>query len=380
MTVLGFHNGRIVLPEGVVESVRIDIGEDRIDGVLTGDGGSQVDSPAIDLAGGWLVPGFIDTQVNGGCNVLFNDSPDVSGLARISAAHARFGTTAMLPTLISAPRETIARALDAVDDAIDAGVPGVIGVHIEGPFLNESRRGIHDAGQFRPLEDNLVELLTRKRRGRVMVTLAPECNSSASVRALVDAGVIVSVGHSNAGYDDMQQAIANGVRGVTHLFNAMSPFHHRNPGVVGAALEDRTLWCGLIADGAHAHPAAIRVALAARGAERFMLVTDAMPTVGSAHKRFTLNGEEITVRGGVCVNAQGTLAGSDLDMASAIRNTVSFGIDPVTAFSMASASPAAFLGLEASHGALAAGRRADMVWLDADFSPQATWIGGQRVS
>lgn len=379
MTVLAFRNGRILLPGGIAESARIEIGNDRIDAVLSGDEAGTGLGPSVDLGGGWLVPGFVDTQVNGGGGVLFNDSPDVASLARISAAHARFGTTALLPTLISAPRETIARALDAVDEAIASGVPGVIGIHVEGPFLNEARRGIHDAGQFRPLEDELIALLTRPRKGKVMVTLAPECNAPDAVRALVEAGVIVSIGHSNASYEDVRLAIANGVRGVTHLFNAMSPFHHRHPGVVGAVLEDRSLWCGLIVDGAHAHPAAIRVALAARPADRFMLVTDAMPTVGSERKRFVLNGEEITVRDGVCVNAEGTLAGSDLDMATAIRNSVELGMAPHVAFSMATHNPAEFLGLESSRGAIARGHHADLVWLDADFRTQATWIGGQRV-
>lgn len=234
MTVLAFRNGRILLPGGIAESARIEIGNDRIDAVLSGDEAGTGLGPSVDLGGGWLVPGFVDTQVNGGGGVLFNDSPDVASLARISAAHARFGTTALLPTLISAPRETIARALDAVDEAIASGVPGVIGIHVEGPFLNEARRGIHDAGQFRPLEDELIALLTRPRKGKVMVTLAPECNAPDAVRALVEAGVIVSIGHSNASYEDVRLAIANGVRGVTHLFNAMSPFHHRHPGVVGA--------------------------------------------------------------------------------------------------------------------------------------------------
>ncbi|SFF72819.1 N-acetylglucosamine-6-phosphate deacetylase [Novosphingobium sp. CF614] len=383
MTVLAFRNGRILLEDGMAENVRIESGDDRIEAVLSdagaGAGVEGATGPSIDLAGGWLVPGFVDTQVNGGRDVLFNDCPDVAGIARISAAHARFGTTALLPTLISAPRDIIARALDAVDEAIETGVPGVVGIHVEGPFLNEARRGIHDAGQFRPLEGELIALLTKPRRGAVMVTLAPECNSPEAVRALVEAGVIVSIGHSNATYADVRLAIANGARGVTHLFNAMSPFHHRNPGVTGAVLEDRSLWCGLIVDGAHVHPAAIRVALAARPEDRFMLVTDAMPTVGSERKRFMLNGEEITVRDGVCVNARGTLAGSDLDMATAVRNTVRLGVAPHRAFAMASTNPARFLGIEASHGRIAVGKRADFVWLDADFRPQATWIGGQRV-
>lgn len=379
MTTLAFRNGRILLPEGQAEVASIAVAGAHIADVLSTASAPGDPAGTIDLDGGWLVPGFIDTQVNGGDDVLFNDSLDVSGLARISAAHARFGTTAMMPTLISASEDIISRALDAVDEAIEARIPGIVGVHIEGPFLNEMRRGIHDATRFCALEGRVAELLMRPRKGRVMVTLAPECNEPEAIQALVAAGVIVSVGHSNATYDEMRRAIDDGVRGVTHLFNAMSPFHHRDPGVVGATLDDRSLWCGLIADGAHVHPAAIRLALAARGPERLMLVTDAMPTVGSTQKRFVLNGEEITVRDGVCVNPNGTLAGSDLDMASAIRNVVSYGIAPEAAFAMASAAPAAFLGLEDRYGEIAVGKRADLVWLDTDFRVVTTWIGGRQM-
>lgn len=379
MTALAFRNGRILLPEGEVGAMCLQLADDHIAQVVNADVADADAVGAIDLQGGWLVPGFIDTQVNGGGDVLFNDSPDFAALARISAAHVPFGTTAMMPTLISATEDTIARALDAVDEAIEAGVPGIVGVHIEGPFLNDKRRGIHDATRFCALGGRVADLLMRERKGKVMVTLAPECNEPRAIQALVAAGVIVSVGHSNATYDEMRRAIGDGVRGVTHLFNAMSPFHHRNPGVVGATLDDRSLWCGLIADGAHVHPAAIRLALAARGPERLMLVTDAMPTVGSAQKRFVLNGEEITVRDGVCINPNGTLAGSDLDMASAIRNVVSYGIAPEAAFAMASAAPAAFLGLEDRYGTIAVGKRADLVWLDADFRAVATWIGGRQM-
>lgn len=374
MTRLSFRNGQIVAGRTWLDSARFDM-----EGPLLRAIGPQ-DDDALDLEGGWLAPGFIDTQVNGGGDVLFNDDLSVDAIVRIGRAHARYGTTAFLPTLISAPLGDIAVALDAVDAAIDAGVPGVVGIHVEGPFLNDARKGIHDAGQFRSLDEDALALLTRPRRGVVMVTLAPECNDEAYIRRLIAADVIVSIGHSNASYAQARRAIDAGARGVTHLFNAMSPLHHREPGVVGAALEDQSLYCGLIVDGAHAHPAAIRVALAARPHDRFMLVTDAMPTVGSADKYFMLNGERISVQNGVCVNADGILAGSDLDMARAVRNLVQMDVAPLTAFAMASANPAAFLGLADSRGALAVGFRADFVWLDRDFQVRGTWIGGQRVA
>lgn len=373
MSLWSFANGHILCADGVRDAAGFEIDAAVIRMIV------PPSQAPVDLAGGWLVPGFVDTQVNGGGDTLFNDDLTVEGIARIGAAHARYGTTAFLPTLISASLEDIDAALNAVDAAIAANVPGVVGIHVEGPFLNDARKGIHDAGRFRPLDAAALDLLTRPRQGVVMVTLAPERNDPAAITALVRAGVIVSIGHSNGTYADTRRAVDAGARGVTHLFNAMSPFHHREPGVVGAVLEDQALWCGLIVDGAHVHDAAIRVALAARPHDRFMLVTDAMPTVGSAEKQFTLNGERITVENGVCVNADGVLAGSDLDMARAVHNMVRLGTAPETAFAMAAAYPAAFLGLSDRYGAIAPGQRADWVWLDADYLVRGTWIGGRRV-
>ncbi|MCI4592652.1 N-acetylglucosamine-6-phosphate deacetylase [Sphingobium sp. BYY-5] len=374
MSVIGFRNGRIL-----TRDAELDGGAFELDGALIG-ALKHADGEALDLDGGWIVPGFIDTQVNGGGGVLFNDQPDVDTIARIGAAHAPYGTTAFLPTLISCPLPVIAQALEAVDQAIEQGVPGVVGIHVEGPFLNASRKGIHDAENFRPLDEEALTLLTAPRRGRVLVTLAPEQNDVAAIRALVEAGVIVSIGHSNATYAQARAAIDAGATGVTHLFNAMSPLHHREPGVVGAALENQALYCGLIIDGAHMHPAAARIALAARPLDRFLLVTDAMPSVGNAIKEFMLNGERITVKNGVCVNEAGTLAGSDLDMALAVRNTHELGLSLRDAVAMAAANPAAFLGLGAERGMLAPGFRADFVWLDRELNVRGTWIGGKRVA
>lgn len=375
MSITGFHNGCILTGRDRLDDAALHISGQLISEVVPGGGRST----GIDLEGGYIVPGFIDTQVNGGGGILFNERIDVAGIRRIGEAHARFGTTAFLPTLISAPLDDVALALDVVDQAIESGVPGVVGIHVEGPFLSDARRGIHDSAHFRPLDDEAVALLTRPRWGIVMVTLAPESNDPSAIDALVRAGVIVSIGHSDATYAQTRAAIDAGARGVTHLFNAMSPLHHREPGVVGAVLEDETLYCGLIVDGAHVHPAAIRVALAARPHDRFMLVTDAMPTVGSHDKSFVLNGENIRVEDGVCVNEEGTLAGSDLDMAQAVRNMHRLGVPLEEAVAMATANPAAFLGLSDRIGVLAPNRRADFVWLDRDLRVRGTWIGGQRV-
>lgn len=372
----GFRNGTIVAQDGIHDQLTFEIEAGRIVGT-----NAVADAEnAIDLGGGWLVPGFIDVQVNGGGGVLFNDMPDVQAIAQIAAAHVQYGTTAFLPTLISGTPDVIERAMDAVDAAIEQGVPGVIGIHVEGPFLNADRKGIHNAENFRTLDEGALALLTRSRRGVVMVTLAPERNDVEAIRTLTGAGVIVSIGHSNATYAEARSAIDAGATGVTHLYNAMSPLHHREPGLVGAAMEDRSLYCGLIIDGVHVHSAALQIAFAARPRDRFMLVTDAMPTVGSATKAFVLNGEQITVQNGVCVNAAGTLAGCDLDMSQAVRNTHALGISLAETLAMASANPAAFLGLSDRLGALAPGFQADYVWLDSELKVRGTWIGGQRLA
>lgn len=372
-----FHNGRVALPTGAVGAADIAIADGAILSV-TPAAGTPADE-AVDLAGGWLLPGFVDTQVNGGGGVLFNDQVDVEAIAAIGAAHARFGTTAFLPTLISDTPVQIASALAAVDTAIEQGVPGVVGIHIEGPFINEVKRGIHEAHRIRRLDDAILATLTAPHHGRVMLTLAPELCDEDDIRTLARHGVIVSAGHSDATYDEAQRAIGAGLTGFTHLFNAMSPLHHRNPGAVGAAFDSDT-YCGLIVDNVHLHPAVVRLAIHAKGKDRIMLVTDAMPSVGTNDSEFTLQGKRIAVKDGVCIFEDGTLAGTHLDMASALRKTVEVtGLSVPDVSAMASATPAAFLSLEDRIGAIAPGQRADWVWLDADLAPRATWIGGRIV-
>lgn len=373
-----FHNGWVALPDGAVGAADIAVTDGAVTAVTPNGAGSA--DQVIDLEGGWLLPGFIDTQVNGGGGVLFNDKVDVAAIAAIGAAHARFGTTAFLPTLISDTPAQIAAAMAAVDAAIEQGVPGVIGIHIEGPFINELKRGIHEAHRIRRLDDDTLATLTAPRRGRVMLTLAPELCDEEDIRTLVRHGVIVSAGHSDATYDDAHRAIGAGLTGFTHLFNAMSPLHHREPGAVGAAFDSDT-YCGLIVDDVHLHPAVVRLAVRAKGIDRIMLVTDAMPSVGTDDSEFTLQGKRIAVKDGVCIFEDGTLAGTHLDMAAALRKTVEVtGLAVPDVSAMASATPAAFLSLQDSIGAIAPGHRADWAWLDAALRPRATWIGGKNIS
>lgn len=370
-------NGRVLLPDGFVDGRAIVLDAGRIAAVVE-EADLQPGTERHDLGGGLLVPGFIDTQVNGGGGVLFNDAPTADTIRAIGRAHRSFGTTGFLPTLISDDLSVIRAGIEAVETAIDEGVPGVLGIHIEGPFLNEHRKGIHDADKIRELDEEGLAVLTSMRRGRTMVTVAPECTTPEMIARLVDAGVVVSAGHSNGKYADVAAAIEAGLSGITHLFNAMSPLGAREPGVVGAGLENETIWCGIIVDGHHVSPTTLKLALRCKPPEKFMLVTDAMPSVGSATKEFVLQGKRISARDGVCVDSRGTLAGSDLDMAWAIRNAVRLlGIAPETAFLMASRAPAEFLGMEQDRGVIAIGRCADLALLDDNLLVRETWIAGE---
>jgi N-acetylglucosamine-6-phosphate deacetylase len=323
----------------------------------------------------WLAPGFIDTQVNGGGSILFNDTPTPDAIATIVRAHRKFGTTALLPTLITDVPETTAKAIRAVDEAA-ASMPGVIGIHLEGPFLSPERPGVHDPRRLRRPNDDDLAMITAKRRGVTLVTLAPEQVPSGFVSALASAGVRVALGHSMATYVETRAAMADGLTGFTHLFNAMRPLASREPGPVTAALENPAAWFGMIVDGVHVDPAVLRLAL--RGLAQPMLVTDAMPPVGANGSAFTLYGDEITVRDGRCLRRDGTLAGSMLDMASAVRNSVDLlGVGLTDALRFASSNPANFLGLGHSLGRLAPDYRADLVAFDpTSIEVVSTWVAG----
>ncbi len=379
MTATAFVGGEILAGGRFVEGRALLVEGERIAAIVAE---AEVPEGAerVQLDGARLLPGFVDIQVNGGGGVLFNDDPSVATIRTIAETHARFGTTALLPTLISDELDKVAAAIDAVERAIAEGVPGVIGIHLEGPFLSTDRKGVHDETKFRPFLEEHVELMSRLRGGTTVVTLSPEQASPPVIRALADRGVRVCAGHTNASYAMMRAALDAGVTGFTHLFNAMSPLTSREPGVVGAALEDRESWCGLIVDGHHVSPVTLRLALRCKPLDRFMLVTDAMPSVGMEDGCFYLQGRRIHVEAGTCRADDGTLAGSDLDMARALRNTVeTLGLDLAQAAAMASAYPAAFLGRDADHGALREGARADFVVLDAALRLRSTWIGGLRV-
>lgn len=377
MNRLALVNGGVLTDRGIAPGLAVLVEDAHIVAVVPE---HELPSSGVqrhDLQGATLLPGFIDCQVNGGGGVLFNNATDVEALQRIGAAHRQFGTTAFLPTLISDDAGRMARAIDATRQAIAQGVPGVLGIHLEGPYLAPARKGTHDAGKFRVPDADEIALATSLDNGLSLITLAPERVGPDIVRALVARGAIVCAGHTAASYEEAVAGIAAGVSGFTHLFNAMSPLTGREPGAVGAALESPEAWCGIIVDGHHVHPASLRVALAAKPRGKVFLVTDAMPPVGADDPSYELYGETITARDGVLRNAAGALAGSALDMAAAVRNTVRMlGLPLDEAARMASTYPARFLGLEASHGRIAAGCRADLVALDDTLQVRTVWTGG----
>jgi N-acetylglucosamine-6-phosphate deacetylase len=325
----------------------------------------------------WLAPGFIDLQVNGGGDVLFNDQPSAQSARTIAAAHRRRGTTGLLPTLISDSAEKMQRALEAVN-ALVGSEPGILGLHLEGPYLSPEKPGVHDRRQLRQPSPDELAMLTAPRDGVLLVTLAPEIVPAGFIAQLVASGIRVSLGHSMASYQQTRAAMAEGLTGFTHLFNAMRPLSSREGGPIAQALESPDAWYGLIVDGVHVDPAMLRLAL--RGLGHPMLVSDAMPPVGGHRSSFRLHGDTIAVRDGYCVRDDGTLAGTVLDMAAAVKNCVRLlGVPLPDALRFASTHPATFLGLGQTLGRLAPGYRADVVAFDAtDMTVVGTWVAGQE--
>jgi N-acetylglucosamine-6-phosphate deacetylase len=325
--------------------------------------------------GAWLAPGFIDLQVNGGGDVLFNDQTTAEGVCAIAVAHRKFGTTGLLPTLITDSREKVGLALHTAA-AVVGREPGVLGLHLEGPYLSPEKPGVHDTRHIRrPAADDL-SLLTAPRNGVLLVTLAPEVVPPGFIAQLTAAGVRVSLGHSMATYQQTRAAMAEGLKGFTHLFNAMRPLASREPGPIAQALESTDAWYGLIVDGVHVDPAMLRLAL--RGLGHPLLVTDAMPPVGGSRSSFTLHGENITVRDGRCLTDEGSLAGTVLDMATAVKNCIRLlGVPLPAALRFASANPATFIGLDHMLGKLVPGYRADLVAFDPNnMTVLTTWVAG----
>ncbi len=353
----------------------------KISGIVASDEVPD-DAERVALSGGMLVPGFIDLQVNGAGGVLFNEDRTVEGLERLCAANFQFGTTALLPTLITDTREVTREALDAGAAAHAAGVKGFAGLHIEGPHLSVARKGAHNPGYIRPMEEADLEALLAARRAMpaLLTTVAVESVAPEQIARLAEGGVRVSLGHSDTGFDGAAAAIEAGASMVTHLFNAMSQLGNREPGLVGAALA-HGVWAGLIADGIHVDPATIGVALRAKtGPGRILLVTDAMSPMGTDIAGFALNGREIIRADGALRLADGTLAGADLTMIEAVRYMHGkMGVVLEEVLRMASLYPAQAMGLTDGMGHLGAGATASMVHLSDGLEVQGVWVGGERV-
>ena len=374
---------RVFTGDRIVDGHTVVLEGDRVAAVLPA-GDAPSDARARRLpADSLLVPGFIDVQINGAGGVLFNDTPTVDAALAIAAVVRRTGTTSILPTLITDETSKLQQACDAAALAIGRPAGGVLGVHLEGPFLSHERPGVHPARWMRrPDASDIALLVAAARRfdgrGRLLITLAPECVDDADIAQLAAAGIIVAAGHTAATVERTREALAAGVRGFTHLGNAMPPIANRQPGPIVAALADPDAWCCIIVDGLHVHPALLRLVVQVKPPGKVVVVTDAMPTVGSESKEFVLQGKRIVARDGACFDDNGRLAGSDLDMARAVRNAIGLlDLAPETAFAMASAAPAAFLRLDRELGRIAPDCRADLALLDDALTVRRTWIGGE---
>jgi N-acetylglucosamine-6-phosphate deacetylase len=329
-----------------------------------------------DLGGGILSPGLIDAQINGGGGVLLNETPSVKGISAILEAHRRYGTTHALPTLITDTADILTETLAAGKMAADF-VPGYLGLHIEGPFIDPKRAGAHPPQHIRTMSMADADMLIKGKSGTLLLTLAPNCVSPALIRYLTEAGIVVSLGHSDTSDQQAFAAFDAGASAVTHLYNAMSPLNHRAAGLVGAALADPRVIAGLIADGHHVSPTAIQVALAAKGPDGIALVSDAMPSAAGGPESFELQGRTATRMGTKLTLPDGTLAGSAITLLDAVRYlVVEFGLAPDLVLRMATLTPAKMLRIDSKYGRLAPGYSSSVVHFTPDLVVKSVWIDG----
>jgi N-acetylglucosamine-6-phosphate deacetylase len=381
MQELILYNAAMAIPDCIwpdpIEGFALKIANGKIADIIPTAQMNKENCQKIDLGGGFLSAGFIDVQVNGGGGLLLNDFQTPEAIKTIATAHAKYGTTSLLPTLITDDFEIMRLAISATNDAIASGLDEVLGIHLEGPFLNEQKKGVHDSNKFRIIDQDAIDIILSLKQGKTLITLAPEKAPIGAIQSLTERGIIVAGGHSNASFDETMSAINEGLSGFTHLFNAMSQLSAREPNIVGAALGARNCFSGIIADLVHVHVNNIALAHTTLGARSLMLVTDAMSCVGTDAAEFDLKGKKITVKDGSCFDENGTLAGSALDMASAVRNAHKKAHIPLgQCLQMASETPARFLGLEHKIGSLRTGLDADLVHLDSNLMVQNVWLKG----
>jgi len=336
------------------------------------------DIPLETFPSGTIAPGFIDLQVNGGGGMLFNNAPTQESLEQMLSAHRSCGTTSIMPTVISDDLAVQQQALEAVQAFRAKGSEGVLGIHMEGPFLNPEKCGVHKQAALRkPLQEDITWLMNSAKDTPIILTVAPEIVTPAQIQQLTSAGIVVCAGHTNASYEDMAAAVASGLQGVTHLFNAMSSIQARKPGAVGAALDIDTLWAGIIADGHHVHDAGIRLAARSKPAGKLILVSDAMATVGSTQETFTLYGADVRSSGTRLTNGDGKLAGSAIALIDAVAHIhQNVGLPLDEALRMASSYPATVLHRHNTLGRIQKKYRADLIHFDENFNVHRTWRAG----
>ncbi|HWC82789.1 MAG TPA: N-acetylglucosamine-6-phosphate deacetylase [Pseudonocardiaceae bacterium] len=371
---------RVVTPSGVLEPgwVTVDAGRISAAGTGPGDPATPVGQPrsaeaggTVDLSGCWLVPGFVDMHCHGGGGAAYSD-PDPARLATAVAAHRKHGTTTMMASLVARPVDELVEQVAALADQVEEGL--FAGIHLEGPFISTVRCGAHDPAVLRPPDPESVKKLLAAGRGAIrMVTLAPELDGAIeAVGQFTDAGVVVGVGHTDAIEAQVLPAVEAGATVATHLFNAMRPLHHREPGPIGVLLDDERITVELICDLVHVHPRVARLAATHAGAGRTALVTDAMAAAGVGDGVYQIGQLRVTVRDGVpTVDGSGALAASTLTLDAALRNFVTgCGIDMADAVHAVATRPAQLLGRAGRTGVIAAGADADLVVLDAGLRVQ----------
>jgi N-acetylglucosamine-6-phosphate deacetylase len=374
MTDFALTGARIFDGSEFYENSAVIVKGNKITGIRNGSWREGI--PQIKLGGGYLVPGFIDVQVNGGGGALLNQNPNIDTVRKIATSHRRFGTTGMLPTVITDAPEVITAAIAAVSHAVSENMPCILGIHIEGPFLDVKRKGAHAAKFIRKMTAKDIRQLTTIEAGVVLLTVAPNCVTPKQISDLTKHNIVCSLGHSDATSVEAQDAVAAGATAFTHLFNAMSQMTSREPGMVGAALTSNA-YVGLIADGHHVHPHSLQAAIRAKGIDRCMLISDAMPSAASGPATFKLQGRTVTRKRGRLTLKDGTLAGSNLTMDAAVRYCVTeLGLELGDTLRMASRTPAEFLGLGGQLGQIRPGYLASLVHLGDDLTVKRTWING----
>ncbi len=357
------HNVRVNIKQGKIKQLETNV---------------DIDS-TLEFVTGTVSAGFIDVQVNGGGGFLFNSSPKIEALEAMSQAHAHFGTSLMLPTVITDKLEIMTAAADSVANALKQGLPGILGIHFEGPHLAQPKKGVHEARYIRSLSKQELELYQRKDLGIKVLTIAPETVSPEQIKQLIEAGVIICLGHSNASFEQANLALAAGATGFTHLYNAMSALGSREPGMVGAAFANNESWCGIIIDGHHVSAGAAKIALNIKQ-DKIFLVTDAMSLIGTEETEFILFEHKIKRVADKLTTQGGTLAGSHLDMLSAVKNTVELVKQPLAkALQMASLRPAEFLGIDNDYGSIEIGKKANLIAFDSNYQLNAHWHEGRRL-